>query len=217
MSPQVCEQFSRLMRKGAFNSIRRFITGADADDRLAEGIAMSFEAALRKADQGVLMDDALVVHSARLRAIEIRRQFVKGGQPRRDALHRANYTDGRTTVLHLDGLVDYEDGWQGDGDVDLQVAWLAATSLDPADQLASAIDIDAWLTSLDVADRELLAGRLAGFSLQELAWRSDRSVTAVFQRLRQLGTDLAERAGVVVVRKKRKPRGRTTRIVAPTC
>jgi hypothetical protein len=206
MSPQVHQQFDRLMRKGAFNPIRRFLTGADADDRLAEGIAMSYEAALRKADQGELVADAIVILAARLRAIEIRRQFVKGGQPRRDALHRANYTDGRTEVFHLDGLMDDAGEWHGEGNVDLQVAWLAATSLDPAEQLAAAVDLDSWLTGLPSADRELLAGRMAGFSLQELASHTDRSITSVFQRLRDLGTDLAHHADIMMVKKTRKPR-----------
>ncbi|MBL0276908.1 MAG: hypothetical protein IPQ24_12580, partial [Anaeromyxobacter sp.] len=102
---------------------------------------MAYEAALRKAAQGVLMDDALVVYAARLRAIEIRREFVRGRQPRRDALHRANFTDGRTEVFHLDGLLNEDDGWQSEGDVGLQAAWLAATSMDPAEQIAAAIDL----------------------------------------------------------------------------
>ena len=214
MSPQVNEQFSRLMRKGAFNPIRRFITGADADDRLAEGIAMSFEAALRKADQGVQMDDALVIHAARLRAIEIRRQFVKGGQPRRDALHRANFTDGRTEVLHLDGLEDEADGWPREGDVGLQIAWAAALTHDPCEKIHSALDLDAWLTDLGDGDRAILGDRLAGMSLQEVADRADISLTAAFQRLRRLGEQLAAHAGIEIAKKKRKPRGRA---VAACC
>ncbi|MEI7705687.1 MAG: hypothetical protein WCK73_13940 [Deltaproteobacteria bacterium] len=208
MSPQVNEQFSRLMRKGAFNPIRRLITGPDADDRLAEGIAMSFEAALRKAEQGVQMDDGLIIHAARLRAIEIRRQFVKGGQPRRDALHRANFTDGRTTVLHLDGLEDETEGWPREGDVGLQVAWAAALTHDPCEKIHSALDLDTWLAGRDDADRAILADRLAGMSLQEVADRAEISLTAVFQRLRFLGQDLAAHAGVQVMKKPRKARSR---------
>jgi hypothetical protein len=210
----VNQQFDRLVRKGAFNPIFRFITGADADDRLSEGIAMVYEAALRKAARGVLMDDALVVYAARVRAIEIRRQFVKGGQPRRDVLHRANYTDGRTQVFHLDGLLDEDEGRQGEGDVGIQAAWLAATSMDPAEQLAAAIDLDTWLAGLGAADRELLAGRLAGHTLQELAWRTDASVSSTFKHLRELGKELAEHAGIVVAKKTRKARGRS---VAASC
>ena len=214
MSPLVHRQFDRLMRRGAFNPIRRFLTGTDADDRLAEGVAMSYEAALRKADQGVLLDDAIVILAARLRAIDIRRGFVKGGQPRRDALHRANYTDGRTEVFHIDGFEDEADGWPREGDVDLQIAWLAATSLEPAEQLTAAVDLDSWLTGLPTADRELLAGRLAGYSLQELASHTDRSITSVFQRLRDLGTDLAHHADIMMVKKTRKPRRRAASVTA---
>lgn len=209
MVQQVQQQFSGLMRRRAFEPIRRFLTGTDADDRLSEGIAMAYEAALRKAAQGVLMDDALVVYAARLRAIEIRREFVRGRQPRRDALHRANFTDGRTEVFHLDGLLNEDDGWQSEGDVGLQAAWLAATSMDPAEQIAAAIDLGTWLSSLGDGDRDLLAGRMAGHTLQELAWRTDASVSSTFKHLRDLGKDLAQHAGILLVKKKRKPRGRT--------
>jgi len=214
MSPQVNQQFDRLVRKGAFRPILRFITGADADDRLQEGICQTFELALRKAAKGEQMDDPLVVYAARLRALDIRRRFTKGGQPRRDVMCHANYVDNRVQVFHLDGLEDESEGWQGDGDVGLEAAWLAATAADPAEQLAAAIDFDTWLAGVATSDRELLAGRLAGRSLQELAWRTDRSITNVFQRLRLLGGDLAQHAGILVAKKKRKPRGRT---VAACC
>ncbi len=204
MSPIVNEQFDRLMRKGAFKPILRFVTGADAEDRLQEGIAQTFEFALRKAARGELMDDPLVVYAARLRALDIRRQFVKGGQPRRDALHRANYTDGRTEVLHLDGLGDESEGWPREGDVGLQVAWSAALTENPTDKLNSAIDLNAWLASLGAGDRALLADRLAGLSLQEVADRADLPLTVAFRRLRRLGEGLAARAGIKVVRKKRR-------------
>jgi hypothetical protein len=208
MVEQVQQQFSSLMQKGAFEPIRRFLTGADADDRLAEGIAMVYETAVRKAAQGVAMDDALVVYAARLRAIEIRREFVKGRQPRRDALHRANYTDGRTEVFHIDGFEDESGAWPREGDVGLQVAWSSALTHDPAAEILSALDLDGWLNTLATADQALLADRLAGRSLQEIAWRSDRSITSVFQRLRVLGAGLARQAGITVEKKKRRPRGR---------
>lgn len=201
----VQQQFSSLMQQRAFEPIRRFLTGADADDRLAEGIAMAYETALRKADQGVKMDDALVVYAARLRAVEIRREFVKGRQPRRDALHRANYTDGRTEVFHLDGFEDETDGWPREGDVGLQVAWSAALTHDPTDKIVSALDLCAWVANLNGGDRALLAGRVAGLTLQELASRHDTSVTAVFQRLRGLGYGLACRIGLPQTRSATKP------------
>ncbi len=207
MSPQVNQQFDRLVRKGAFRPILRFISSVDPDDRLQEGICQTYELALRKAANGEQMDDPLIVYAARLRALDIRRRFTKGGQPRRDVMCHANYVDNRVQVLHIDGLVDDDEHWQGDGDVGLQAAWLAATAADPAAQLAAAIDLDNWLSNLGAADRELLAGRLAGHTLQELAWRTDSSVSSTFRHLRELGKELAQRAGIVVAKKPRKPRG----------
>lgn len=208
MSPIVNEQFDRLMRRGAFNPILRFVTGADAEDRLAEGVAQTFELAQRKAARGELMDDALVVYAARLRALDIRRQFVKGGQPRRDALHRANYTDRRTEIFHIDGFEDETDGWPREGDVGLQVAWAAALTLDPSEKIHSALDLGAWLTTINDTDRALLADRLVGMSLQEVAERAEVSLTAAFQRLRRLGDGLAAHAGIQGAKKRRKPRKR---------
>lgn len=208
------EQFTNLIERGAFDRLRRYVTTTDQDDRMAEAIGQVWAMASRKAELGIRMDNALVVHAVKLRAIDHRRQLARGGQPRRDALHFSNYVDGRVEIHRIDGLLDEDGNFTRECDNVLQVAWLAATSLDPADQLASAIDIDAWLTSLDDEDRDLLAGRLAGFSLQELASRSDRSITSVFQRLRDLGSDLAAFAGIVVEKKKRKPRRGTATATA---
>ena len=209
MSPQVNQQFDRLVRKGAFRPILRFISSVDPDDRLQEGICQTYELALRKAAKGEQMDDPLVVYAARLRALDIRRRFTKGGQPRRDVMCHANYVDNRVQVFHLDGIVDEDEGWQGDGDVGLQAAWSAATSMDPAEQLAATLDLDTWLSSLGDADRDLLAGRLAGNTLQELSWRTDASVSTTFKHLRELGKELAKHAGILLVKKSRKPRGRS--------
>jgi hypothetical protein len=65
-----------------------------------------------------------------------------------------------------------------------------------------------WLASLGDGDRALLADRLAGHSLQEVADRADLSLTVAFQRLRRLGEGLAAHAGIAVAREKRKQRGR---------
>ncbi len=206
MQEALHEQFTNLIERGAFDRLRRYVTTTDQDDRMAEAIGQVWAMASRKAELGIRMDNALVVHAVKLRAIDHRRQLARGGQPRRDVMHFSNFVDGKVEIHRIDGLLDEDGHFTRECDNVLQVAWLAATSLDPADQLASAIDIDAWLTSLDDADRDLLAGRLAGFSLQELASRTNRSITAVFQRLRTLGADLADHAGIIVAKKKRTPR-----------
>jgi DNA-directed RNA polymerase specialized sigma24 family protein len=142
------------------------------------------------------MDNALLVHAVKLRAIDHRRQLPRGGQVRRDALHFANYIDGKVATHRLGGLLDEDGDYLGEGDTDLQSAWLAATSADPADTLASAVDLHDWIGTLPPADRKLLEARFAGDTLSEIAASTDTSISRVFARLRRLGADLAARAGV---------------------
>jgi hypothetical protein len=71
----------------------------------------------------------------------VNRGTSRGGQPRREALHRANYTDGRVEVPHLDGFEDETDGGPRERDVGLQVAWAAALTQNPTEKLNSAIDL----------------------------------------------------------------------------
>jgi hypothetical protein len=214
MTKELREHFGDLVERGVFNPVARHIVGNDQEDRLQDAVAQVWEAFLRYEARGVHLNTGLLVHMVRLRATDLGRRFVRGGQPRRDVMDARNYFDGRTQVLHLDGLEDENEGWSGEGDVGLQAVWRAATSADPAEELVGAIDLDSWLVSLGADDRDLLAGRLAGHSLQELAWRTNRSITAVFQQLRDLGTDLAEHAGVTVKKKIRKQRRRA---VAEDC
>lgn len=208
MSSIVNQQFDRLMRKGAFNPLRRFIRAGDADDRLGEGVAQALELALRKAARGEPMDDALVVFAARRRALDIRRRFVKGGQPRRDVMCHANYVDKRVQVLHLDGLEDEEDGWRGEGDVGLQVAWAAALTEDPCERILSALDLERWVGTLREDDRAVLRLRYSGCTLTETAAAVGCSTSAAVSKLRRLGAELARRAGVSLRRKPRKARAR---------
>jgi hypothetical protein len=127
---------------------------------------------------------------------------VKGRQPRRDALHRANYTDGRTEVLHLDGFEEDTGCWSRESDTALQTAWLAATSVDPNTMLAATVDLGVWLAKLPEDDRALLRWRMAGFSLQELAFQTNRSVSAVFAKL--LGAALAQQGDVVFLKRRKR-------------
>ncbi len=206
MAETLKEQFTRLMAKGAFDALRRHLSPIDADDRLAEAVGMVWALALRKAVAGIRLDDALVVHAVKLRAQDLRRQLPRGGQARRDVMHRSNYVDGKVEVLHLDGLMDEDGDFANEEDRAVHLAISHRTSRDPAPFLDSAIDLGAWLTQLVSANRELLAGRLAGHSLRELALRGDCSISNVFQQLRTLGADLAQYAGIVVLKGKRKAR-----------
>ena len=190
------EQFTALVAAGAFEPARRHLTPTEQDDRMAEAVGQVWAMAARKAELGIKMDNALLVHAVKLRAIDHRRQLPRGGQPRRDAMHFANFIDGKVLVHRLDGLLDEDGDYTGEGDTGLQAAWLAATSTNPADALASAVDLHDWMGTLPPADRELLVARFAGNTLAEIAEANETSISRVFAHLRRLGADLAARAGV---------------------
>lgn len=190
------QQFTALVAGGAFERVRRNLTVVEQDDRLAEAVGQTWAMAARKAALGIKMDNALLVHAVKLRAIDHRRQLPRGGQPRRDVLHFANFIDGKVVVHRLDGLLDEDGDFTSEGDTELQSAWLAATSADPATALASAMDLHDWVAGLPPADRKLLEVRFAGNTLAEIAEAHGLSISSVFSRLRRLGADLAARAGI---------------------
>lgn len=194
MAETLKEQFTRLMEKGAFDPVRRYLSPIDADDRLAEALGMVWALARRKAEAGIRLDDALVVHAVKLRAQDLRRQLPRGGQARRDVMHRSNYVDGKVEVLHLDGLLDEDGNFEDEEDRSVHLALMRRTSRDPAPELDSAIDLSGWLDDLDKEDRALLAARYSGATLQEIASETSRSISVVFSRLRWLGQDLVAKS-----------------------
>jgi hypothetical protein len=123
-------------------------------------------------------------------------------------MHRSRYVDVKVELLHVDCLMDDDGDFTNEEDRAIHLAISHRTSRDPAPFLDSAIDLGAWLTQLANANRELLAGRLAGHSLRELALRGDCSISSVFQQLHTLGADLAQYAGIVVAKRRRRARGR---------
>ena len=80
------QQFTTLVERGAFEPVRRHLTSIDQDDRMAEAIGQVWAMSARKAELGIKLDNALLVHAVKLRAIDHRRQLPRGGQPRRDDL-----------------------------------------------------------------------------------------------------------------------------------
>ena len=101
---------------------------------------------------------------------------------------------------------------QPEGDRALHLALYSEFAGDPTDTIVSAIDAESWLSGLDAPDRELAARRLAGFTLGEVADDLCRSVSSVFSRGRELGTELAERAGIDVKRRRKARRSRVSSV-----
>lgn len=115
------QQFTNLVERRAFEPIRRFMTPVEQDDRLAEAVGQAWALATRKIELGIKLDSALLVHAVKVRALDHRRQLPRGGQPRRDALHLANYIDGKVVVHRLDGLLDEDGDFTGEGDAVVEV------------------------------------------------------------------------------------------------
>ncbi len=140
------------------------------------------------------MEDALLVRACHMRAIDLGRRLAgaQGARPRSDVFDERNYKAGTVEVLHLDGLLEGEDD---EGQV-LGLAQIEAQN--PARRLASAVDLERWLRRLRPEDRMMLALRQAGHTLGGIGSAMGLSTSAVFARLRQLGEELAEVAGVEI-------------------
>jgi DNA-directed RNA polymerase specialized sigma24 family protein len=162
-----------------------------AEDRLAEGIAMTFELYKNSVEKGQPLSDAILVHACHLRAIDLSRRVAgsQGGQPKRDAYDPRNYTDGKLELLSLDAACEDMEGQSSLG-------FDEPGTPHPARRLASAMDLETWLSSLAPEDRLLLALRQAGHTLTEISVVTGKSITTVRVHLNDLGRELAERAGV---------------------
>jgi hypothetical protein len=212
-------KYEEKVRRGIFKPVARLLH-VDVEDRMQEGQGMGYEQYLAKAQKdGTWMEDALCVHVVKRRATDFARHLVRGGgQKKRDAMDVRNYLQGRTEVLDIDGLVDEEGGFQREGDRDLclEVGLAEKTSRNPVGRLNSALDLESWLSSLEPQDRQLLSLRFEGFTLEESAATVGLSVSTVFTKLKALGRELADRAGLAIVKKPRKPRTDRRATTEPT-
>ncbi len=199
---EIREEFGRKVRKGLFRPVSRYISNvADREDRLAESVAMTFEMFQNYIqEKGTVLDDGILVHSCRQRAVDLHRRFVKTDcQPGRDVMHPLNYTQGRVQVYRLDGMLDEHGDFLAQDEVEALVPGLAtALQVNPQRDIISAVDLEAWVASLAEPDQQLLAMRQAGATLKEAAEHLDVSISTVFSRLKSLGLVLAERAGLPV-------------------
>jgi hypothetical protein len=200
------EEFGRKVERRIFEPVRRLLH-AEQDDRMQEGIGMTWEQYQAKAEKtGEAMDDALCVHVCKLRAADFGRHLVRRTHTLRDASDQRNYHLGRTELLHLDGLPDDDGHFEDEAACALELEPVKYLSTSPEEGIHSAIDLLDWLRTLDAGDVELLVLRQMGHTIEEIAAATGKSMTAAFKRLRELGYELAERAEVVIQKKPRKPR-----------
>jgi hypothetical protein len=189
----VKREFAAKVARGMFQPVARHLRTDIAEDRLAEGIAMTFELYAKSVAEGHPLHDAILVHACHMRAIDLSRRVAGagGGHPKRDVFDPRNYSDGKLELLSLDA--EYEDL---EGQATIGYAEPCVPS--PARRFASAMDLESWLSSLASDDRLLLALRQAGHTLNEIAGVLGSSITTVRKRLLALGHALAERAEVEI-------------------
>ena len=195
-------EFEQKVRRGIFNPVTRHLSGPDAEDRLAEGIALVYEMYARYGtDKNKVLDDGILVHACKQRAVDLRRRFVRDdAQPARDVMHPGNYNQGKVEVFRIDGLVDPETGeFIAQDEVEALVPGLAtALQVNPQRDIISAVDLERFLSGLTEKDQTLLEMRMAGATLKETAEKVGLSISTVFARLKALGLQLADRAGLAV-------------------
>ena len=185
--------FDEKVRRGMFRPITRRLHADMVEDRSQEALALVYEQYRRHAERGHILDDALLVHAARLRAEDLSRQIVPcdGAARKTCVMDIRNYIDGKVEVLRLDKIVSEHD--------EANMLGLAeAMAANPVRKLVSAIDLGTWLDGLSENDHVLLAMRMAGYRLKPIAKRLGISTSAAWTRTRQLGHELAERAQVEV-------------------
>ncbi len=70
--------FTNKVRRGIFNPVARNVSGyVDAEDRLQDAIAQTWQLYRRNAEAGRILDDALLVRHCKLRAIDPGRSIVR--------------------------------------------------------------------------------------------------------------------------------------------
>jgi len=185
--------FDEKVRRGMFKPIVRRLHADMAEDRSQGALALAYENYRRHALQGRILDDALLVHFARLRAEDLGRQIVPcDGVARKGCVMDVrNYIDGKVEVLRFDKIVS-------DHDEANMLGLAEAIANNPVRRIVSAIDLQAWLASLPDDDRALLSMRMAGHGWVEIGAALCISGSSAWSRCRNLGRELAERAHVEV-------------------
>ena len=208
----VRERFEDIVRSGALRVCERAVHySTDRDDRVQEGLAFAWQWFSQQAMLGHTPDTALLVHACKLRTKDRGRRFVCGDRSRwqNDVYNR----QGRGTELRrLDGVADLRDDDDQDRHEEDPSLGLARMGINnPERNLLSAMDLVAWTDTLSPSDQRMLEMRYQGHGLDEVGKVAGRSVAGVFRRCRQLGLELAERAGVEIFPTRRgRPRCSST-------
>ncbi len=202
------KSFDEKVRAGIFQPVARHLTNeSTAEDRLQDAVSQTWQMYYRYAtEKDNVLHDAILVHYCRRRAVDLDRHFVPAdGCRRKDVLDPRAYRDKKVEVHHLDGICE-----DGEGDHALQVGLAEVMASAPERKINSALDLESWLRDLSRQEREILKGKVDGFTIAEIASDLGLNSSKVFQEAKRLGLDLAARAGVKIdFSKERRGGGRS--------
>ncbi len=209
--------FEDKIKRGIFKPIERFLHKDIREDRMQDALGLTWRLYADHAARGEILDDALLVHACRLRAIDLSRYVAQcdSGQRKRDVFHLRNYNAGQVEVIRLAHVHEEENEDEGHRldkrTKPISVGFAELRCTNPTRKIHSAIDLNAWLAELPAEDQHMLELRAAGYGLEEIAREFGVSTSNIFIRCRNLGLALAERAGISV-----KPRTKTRKLIKST-
>jgi len=181
---QARTRFDDHCRRGIFAPIARHL-GHDADDRLQEGVALTWKLYREHAEHGRELEPALLLHACRLRARDLSRTVANDRtQKLRDAYDPRNQVSRRVALLDIDA--DAESHGHA-----LGMAGIAC--INPTSKLDSAIDLSDWLGTLSKPNRRMLKLRAEGFTWKEASTAMGLPLKTAYDRCRVLGMELARR------------------------
>jgi hypothetical protein len=206
---EIRRAFEDKIRRGIFRPVERHLHEEIREERMQEALGLTWKLYIERAQRGEILDDALLVHVCRLKAIDLSRHVVEcDHQPLRDVFDLRNYLAGRVEVLRVGGI--HEDDILDEGhrvdtrDRPLSIGFAELRCINPARNIHSAIDLTAWLAELSAEDRHMLELRAEGYTLEETADTLRMSISCVFTTCRRLGLLLGEHADISVAPRKHK-------------
>ena len=198
---EVDQLFAEKIERGIFNPVRRHIKiDHEAEDRWQDAVAQTWSMYRRYAlEKDTVLSDAILVHSCRLRATDLNRRFcgtLGAHRTNQDVLDARAYRDGHVRVYRLGGIHDDE---QADGaDRSIEVSLAESMAEDPEQKWNSAIDLERWVGNQTFQDRGILTGKMEGKTTKEIAHETHLPYQVTWRKEKELGQELAERAGVKI-------------------
>jgi hypothetical protein len=213
-------EFERKIKRGIFVPVARFVHENLREDQMQEAIGFTWLQYKQHAENGEILDDALLVHICRLRATDLGRRLACGDRRRRrrDAFDQRNFNRRRVELWSLgDYATLFEENPPADNtEASSDIGRARSKALNPTNRIIGAISLNEWLDSLDTEDRELIELRAAGYDLDEIAGRLGSSRFEICRRVKKLGLSLAEHADMPdMVRRRQSTQATATEERAP--